>query len=144
MEQYRDSKKTIPEIAQELGVAYILEGSFQRVGERIRVTTQLIDGTTDEHVWSEQYTEPFTDIFDLMTSIAVDVAGQLEATITPEEESRITTIPTIDLDAYDLYLRGREYFIRYISGRDQQDLLNAEKLYKSAIDLDSIFATDVG
>ena len=140
MEQYRDSKKTIPEIAQELGVAYILEGSFQRVGERIRVTTQLIDGTTDEHVWSEQYTEPFTDIFDLMTSIAVDVAEQLEATITPEEENRITTIPTIDLDAYDLYLRGREYFIRYISGRDQEDLLNAEKLYKSAIDLDSIFA----
>ena len=141
MEQYRDTDKTIPEIAEELGVSYILEGSFQKYGNQIRITAQLIDGISDEHLWSEEYTESIDDIFLMMTRVAMEVASQMKATISPAEQELLAQVPTTNAEAFDYYLQGRQLTIQSLtSHNDSAYLPPALNLYRKALEIDSTFA----
>jgi TolB-like protein len=139
VEKYRDSAVNIPDVAKELMVSYVLEGSMQKYGTHIRLTVQLID-RNDNHVWSEQYDRELHSVEDhlaLQSEIARLVAGELQALITPEEHRLIEKVPTTNLSAYDLYLLGNQY---NNLGANEKDLLKAIDLYKSAVALDPEFA----
>jgi TolB-like protein/DNA-binding SARP family transcriptional activator/predicted Zn-dependent protease len=108
--RYKTTEKSLPEIARELGVAYILEGSVRRSGDRLRITAQLIDARSDTHLWARSYERELNaaTLFRIQGDIARQIASVLRAEISPAEEPRIERQPTGDLVAYDLYLRGRE------------------------------------
>lgn len=108
--QYRNTNKSIKEIASELGVASILEGSVRRIGNNVRITVQLIDARTDVHLWSETYDGDLSDlsrIFIIQSEVAQSVARELKAVLSPQEIELIEKIPTTDLAAYDAYLKGQ-------------------------------------
>jgi TolB-like protein/tetratricopeptide (TPR) repeat protein len=105
--QYRDTKKPIGQIASELGVTYVLEGSVRRAGNKVRVTGQLIHAATDEHVWAKAYDRDLTDIFAIQSELAQDIAAELKAALSPEEKAMLERRPTENTIAYDPYLRAR-------------------------------------
>ena len=106
--QYQGTgKRNLRAVGQELGVAHLLEGSVQRVGNTVRVTVQLIDARTDVHSWAEHYDRPLDDVFGIQTDIAEAIAGQLQARLSPQEKNAIDSPPTKDLTAYNLYLRAQ-------------------------------------
>ena len=144
IEQYRNNPKPIPEIASELNVVYILEGSGQRYGKKIRLRVQLVEGATDKHIWADSYDEEINepeDIFRIQSKIAKSIAAELQAVITPEEKEIIEKTPTTSLTAYDFYQRGREKYIQYRLDDDNIEALKrAEELYHKALDYDSAFA----
>ncbi len=110
--RYRNTDKSIKEIAGELGVASILEGSVRRIGNNVRITVQLIDAGADVHLWSETYDEDLSDlsrIFFIQSEVAQSVARELKAVLSPREVELIENIPTKDLAAYDAYLKGEFY-----------------------------------
>ncbi len=106
---YRDTKKRVPEIADELGVATIVEGAVQRSGSMVRITAQLIDAETDEHLWAESYDRELTadNLFAIQTEIATSIAGALQASLTPEAEAALQRRLTDDLEALEAYQRAR-------------------------------------
>lgn len=104
--RYTDSELSIPEIARELNVATIMEGSVRYAGDRVRIAAQLIDAETDQHLWSEIYERDFADVFAIQTEIAVNVADALEATFSAEEQESIEQKPTVSPEAYAYYLRA--------------------------------------
>ena len=105
--QYKtDPPHNLREIAAQLGVANVLEGSVQRAGNQIRVTMQLIDARTDTHLWAEHYDRPLDDVFAIQSEIANAIASQLRARLSPQEQAALNAPPTADLQAYDLYLRA--------------------------------------
>ena len=143
VEQYRNAPKPIPVIADEMNVSYILEGSGQKDGNKVRLTLQLIDGINDQHLWSSPYIREIEmgQIFDLQSEIAQLVASEIEAIITPEEKQRIEIVPTTNLTAHDFYQRGREEYMHYWLDNDNRSALErAEELYYDALDYDSTFA----
>lgn len=99
--------KTILEIGRELGVSHVLEGSVRREGDQVRITVQLIDARTDSHVWSESYDRKLDNIFAVQSDVAKQVAKQLQIELDPETVNRVEAVPTQNVAAYDLYLRGR-------------------------------------
>ena len=105
---YKDSKKTSKEIAKELGVGNLLEGSVQKEGDHIRIIVQLINGITDQHLWAETYDREFKDVFIIQSDIAKQIAAALKVKIDPETKSRIDYIPTNNLSAYNLYLLAKK------------------------------------
>jgi tetratricopeptide (TPR) repeat protein len=105
--QYRGTVKPIRQIAQELGVAYVLEGSVRRAGNKVRVTGQLIHAATDEHVWAKAYDRDITDVFAIQSELAQDIAEALQAAISPAEQTLIEAKPTNDPAAYALYVKAR-------------------------------------
>ncbi len=141
--RYRDAKKSVREIGQELGVAFILEGSVRRMGNKVRVTGQLINSRTDEHVWAKAYDRDLTDIFAIQAALALEIAGALEAAISPETQKHLTRRPTENPAAHDLFLRGRDTRNRApTASRDA--LAKAEQLFQSAVELDPNFAAAWG
>jgi serine/threonine-protein kinase len=115
VQQYRTkAARNIREIAQTLGVANVLEGSVQRVGNRIRVTAQLIDARMDNHLWAEHYDRELADVFGIQTQIAEAIAEQLRVRLSPGEDAALREQPTADLQAYDLYLRANELIFNVI------------------------------
>lgn len=136
VENYRNGTKTIAQISEELGVSYILEGSGQKVGDQILLTVQLIEAPIDNHLWSEQYNRLNTDIFELQAEVAKDIAGQIEVLITPAEVQRIERIPTEDIEAYDLFLKGHDFLVIKTS----DNLTEAIKYFKMAVERDPNFA----
>jgi TolB-like protein/AraC-like DNA-binding protein/Tfp pilus assembly protein PilF len=136
VEKYRNNAKTIPEMASELNVTYFVEGSGQKVGDRIVLTIQLIDGATDRHLWSRQYRRETKDIFALQQEISNDIAGEIQVIITPEEKSRIQKIPTKNLEAYDAFLKGVDLLIKNGDDNLKQSLV----LFDEAISKDNTFA----
>jgi TolB-like protein len=106
---YRDTTKRIPEIADELGVATVVEGAVQRSGNTVRITAQLIDADTDEHLWAESYDRELTanNLFAIQTEIATSIAGALQATLSPEEEEALLRRLTDDLEALEAYQRAK-------------------------------------
>jgi TolB-like protein len=106
---YKDSKLSLKNIAHELGVSNIVEGSVQKADGRVRITVQLIDGTTEKHIWSESYDRDLSDIFSIQTEISMNIANELKAILTSQEENQIQQIPTKDPVAYDYYLRAIQY-----------------------------------
>ncbi len=136
--QYKNAvSRNLREIAQELGVAHVLEGSVQRTGNRVRVTAQLIDARTDTHVWAEKYDRDLADVFAIQSEIAKTIADQLQAKISPSEKAAIEKAPTTDLAAFDLYERAKALWA------DVTDPLHAkEKLPQAAQLLDEAVARD--
>ncbi len=108
-EKYRNTSKSIPEMAKELNVNYFVEGSGQKIGDRILLNIQLIEAASDKHLWARQYRREAKDIFELQQEIAKDIAEEIQVIITPDEEKRIEKNPTDDLVAYDLFLKGKEF-----------------------------------
>ncbi len=109
--EYRDTTKNLRQIAQELSVANIMEGSVQRAGDRVRINVQLIDANTDEHLWAEIYDRELTtnNLFDIQSEIAKAIAGALKATLTDSELADVADVPTDNVEAYDLYLQARRF-----------------------------------
>ncbi len=136
--QYKNTEKTIPVIAKELGVATIMEGAVQRSGNTVRINVQLIDAQTDEHLWAEIYDRKLTaeNLFAIQSEISHAIAKALEATLSPAEQQRISTRPTENLTAYDAYLRGRQL----MAVRRSAELEQAIEQFQKAVDLDPGFA----
>lgn len=134
--KYVDSEKSIREIADELGVSTILEGSVQRIGNRVRITSQLIDARTDGHVWAEKYDREMKDIFSIQSDVAQRISAALQAQLQPEEKQLIEKKATENIDAYAYYLRGRDYYYRLTKDDNER----AAEFFKKAIALDSTYA----
>jgi serine/threonine protein kinase len=109
VEQYRDTDKNVSTICQELNVAYLLEGSFQKYGDKVKLIVQLIKPGKEQHIWSDEYDRNWKDIFVVQSEVAQTVARELQVAIAPEEKKLIEKIPTTDLTAYDAYLKGKFY-----------------------------------
>ncbi len=137
---YRGTTKNIRDVAKELGVAYILEGSVRRAGNSVRVTGQLIDARTDAHLWANQYDRELTaaSVFAIQTELAQSIAAELKAALSPEEKKLIERRLTENLAAYDLYLKARGQLNRSRSGSDS--LGGQERNLQSAVTLDPEFA----
>lgn len=140
-EKYRSTSKSIPEMAKELNVNYFVEGSGQKIGDRILLNIQLIEGPTDKHLWAKQYRREASDIFALQQEIAKDITEEIQAVITPEEERSINKIPTDDLVAYDLYLKGSNLWGQEIFTEEKGvNELKSVYYFKQAIKQDPDFA----
>ena len=136
VEKYRENTtKTIPEIASELNVNYILEGSAQKFGGEIRVTAQLINAATDEHFWSRDYTRKFEDILRLQNDIAQNVANDLEVVLTHKEKREMERFSTQNPEAYNYYIQGNFQLNKYT----EKGFKNAIPLFEKAIAIDSTF-----
>jgi TolB-like protein/cytochrome c-type biogenesis protein CcmH/NrfG len=138
MTQYKETEKTIPQIAGELGVATIMEGAVQRSGNTVRINVQLIDAQTDEHLWAEIFDRELTaeNLFSIQTEISRSIAEALKATLSSEEELQIERRPTENLAAYNAYLRGRHAMAR----RNSESLQSALYEYRRAVELDPQFS----
>lgn len=136
VEKYRNERKTIAEISKELGVNYIIEGSGQKVGDKILLTVQLIEAPRDGHLWSEQYNRSTDDIFKLQAEVAKDIASEIEVIISPEVEIRINKPATNNLVAYDYYLKGREI----TRSANFEGLEKAVTYFQKALEEDQTFA----
>jgi TolB-like protein/class 3 adenylate cyclase len=139
--QYKNSAtRNLREIAQQLGVAHVLEGSVQRAGNRVRVSAQLIDARTDTHLWAERYDRPLDDVFAIQSEVAQAIADQLDAKLSPAEKAAMKQRPTADLVAYDLYVRARA--IREaisFNAQIKENLLQTAHLLEQAIARDPRF-----
>ena len=137
--QYVDTTKTMQEIAGELGVATVVEGAVQRGGDRIRVTAQLIDAGSDEHIWASNYDEELTaaNVFQIQSRLATEIAEALNAELLPDVQTRIEYQPTDNLLAWDLATRARYLLDK---GRVQSDLEGAAELFRQSIDEDPDYA----
>lgn len=140
---YRDTTKPGTQIGAELGVAYLLEGSVRRAGNRVRVTGQLVNARTNEQVWANSYDRDLTDIFAIQKDLAQEIAGALSAVISPETRRQLERPPTGSSSAYDLYLQARNIrnrsYTESLSGLDQ-----TEKLLTDALKIDPDFAVARG
>jgi non-specific serine/threonine protein kinase len=130
---FRDKPVTAPEVGQELGAAYVLEGSIRRAGNRLRITAQLVETRTRHSAWAERYDRELEDVFAIQDEIARSIAQALRVTLSPQEERTIARKPTDNLQAYDYYLRGRSYTRR-------ENLDFALQMFEQAIKLDPNFA----
>ena len=133
---YRDKQVTPAHIGQQLRAAYVLAGSLRRSGNRLRINAQLVDTTTDFPIWSERYDREMKDIFEVQDEIASKIAQALRVTLSPQEQEAIAAKPTDNLQAYDLYLRGKSYARRL----QRQDLEFALQMFENAVILDPNFA----
>ena len=108
-QHYKSAPENLPEIAKQLGVAHILEGSVQKSGDAVRVNVQLIKAANDSHLWADTFDRKLTDIFSVESEVAKAIADQLRAKLTGQEEQVIAAKPTDNPEAYDAYLRGLAY-----------------------------------
>jgi adenylate cyclase len=133
---YKGTTKRVKEIGRELEVGSVLEGSFKKAGNRIRVTTQLIDVANDKHIWAQNYDRQLDDIFAVQSDIAKQVADALRVRIMPAEQARITRAPTSSSDSYILYLKGRHLW----NERTKEGIVRAISYFERAVTLDPTFA----
>lgn len=136
--QYRDTTKTIPQIAKELGVSSVLEGGIQWSGDRVHINVQLIDAATDEHLWAEVYDRDLTakDIFAIQGEISVAIAEALRAKLSPDEQDRLSYVPTENMAALEAYFLGKQR----VATRTTQAVVEAIANFERAIELDPDFA----
>jgi TolB-like protein/class 3 adenylate cyclase/Tfp pilus assembly protein PilF len=137
-QQYQSKPGNLSEIARQLGVAHIVEGSVQKSGESVRVNVQLIKAATDAHLWAETFDRKLTDIFSVESEVAKAIAEQLRAKLTGQEEQVIAAKPTDNPDAYDAYLRGLAYSLK--TQNTPVNALGAQKYLREAVKLDPKFA----
>ena len=137
-QQYQSKPANLREIAKQLGVATILEGSVQKVADQVRVNVQLVNAQTDSHLWADTYDRNLTDIFGVESEIAKRIAESLQATLTGGEEQALAVKSTNNPEAYDAYLRGLAYFSK--TANIPADFLGAQKYLKEAVRLDPKFA----
>jgi serine/threonine protein kinase/Tfp pilus assembly protein PilF len=135
---YKGTPQNLPEIARQLGVAHILEGSVQKSGDAVRVNVQLIKAANDSQLWADTFDRKLTDIFSVESEVAKAIADQLRAKLTGEEEQVIAAKPTDNPEAYDAYLRGLAYSLK--TEPTPANLLAAQKYLREAVRLDPKFA----
>ncbi len=133
---YKGRAQNLERIARELGVAYVVEGSVRKVGNRVRINAELIEGATDGHLWAQRYDRDLTDIFAVQDEITKAIVEQLKVKLLPEEKRAIEQPPTASVEAYTYYLRGREYY--HIASRANH--LMARQNFARAIELDPHYA----
>lgn len=134
--KYKDSKKTIPEIAEELGVTFILEGSIRMQGNQIRVTAQLIDAKNDEFIWAEDYDKTLTDIFLIQSQLSEEIVEALQLSLTDEQQAEMKIIPTKNIEAYQLFLKGKQEADK----RTKESIEKSIDYYNQALALDPNYA----
>jgi len=134
--KYKNTNKSLKEIGKELGVANILEGSIRRVGERVRITGQLINAMSDKHLWAEKYDRNIKDIFAVQDEVANAIANALRIELSDEESMMISESQTESIEAYDYYIKGRRLSYFYESAKREEALEN----YKKAIQIDPNYA----
>ncbi len=110
---YRDKSAAAPQVGQQLNAAYVLEGSLRRAGSRLRITTQLVETRTARSIWAERYDRQMEDVFAIQDEIAQNIARALKVMLTEKEKRAIAKAPTADVQAYDYYLRGRQFFHQF-------------------------------
>jgi TolB-like protein/class 3 adenylate cyclase/Tfp pilus assembly protein PilF len=137
-QHYKSAPENLPEIARQLGVAHILEGSVQKSGNAVRVNVQLIKAANDSHLWADTFDRKLTDIFSVESEVAKAIADQLRAKLTGQEERVIAAKPTNNIEAYDAYLRGLAYILK--SANTPANTLDAQKYLREAVRLDPKFA----
>ena len=139
--QYKTgAKRNLREIADELGIANIVEGSVQQAGNRVRVRAQLIDARSDRHLWAERYDRPLDDVFAIQTDIAKAIADQLQAKLSPAEKAAIEQAPTSNLVAYDRYLRAKKFYeMLTFDTRTPENLRQTIQLLEQAVAHDANF-----
>ena len=142
VEQYRNNgTKTIPQIANELNVNYVIEGSGQRIGDQVSLYIQLIEASSDKHLFSHRYNMKLEDIFNLQSDVAIKVAAEIKAVITREEKELIRRAPTSNLEALNLFLQANDVHDIAESMKRWDLDIKAEHLYRRAIQLDSTYAS---
>src|SRR5213082_1341628 len=137
-QHYKSAPENLPEIARQLGVAHVLEGSVQKSGEAVRVNVQLIKAVNDSHLWADTYDRKLTDIFSVESEVSRAIADQLRAKLTGREEQVIAAKPTDNPEAYGAYLRGLAYTLE--TGITPANYLGAQKYLREAVRLDPKFA----
>ena len=135
-QQYQSKPGNLPEIAKQLGVAHILEGSVQKAGDAVRINVQLIKAEGDSHLWADTYDRKLTDIFAVETEVAQKIATSLEAHLTGVEQRQIANIPTRNPQAYDAYLRGLALIIR----QSPEHMAKGRDYFQQAVELDPEYA----
>jgi TolB-like protein/Flp pilus assembly protein TadD len=134
--RYKGGCKSVAEVARELMVGTILEGSVRKAGEKLRITVQLIDSTSEEHLWAQNYDRRLEDVFAIQTEVAQNVADSLKMQLLEVEKERIAKKPTQNISAYTLYLKGRYYWNK----RNKESLEKSIELFEEAIKRDPKFA----
>src|SRR5881394_2589699 len=137
-QHYKSAPRNLAEIARQLGVSTILEGSVQKAGDKVRVNVQLIKGASDSHLWAETFDRKLTDIFSVESEVAKAIADRLQAKFTGREEQEIAAKPTDNPEAYDTYLRGLAYTLKTYP--TSANVLGAQKYLREAVRLDPKFA----
>ena len=137
-QHYKSAPENLPEIAKQLGVAHVVEGSVQKSGDAVRVNVQLIKAANDSHLWADTYDRKLTDIFSVESEVAKAIADQLRAKLTGQEEQVIAAKPTDNPEAYDAYLRGLAYTLKTTTS--PANALAAQKYLREAVRLDPKFA----
>src|SRR5213082_1034716 len=137
-QQYKSAPENLPEIAKQLGVANILEGSVQKSGDVVRVNVRLIKAANDSHLWADTFDRKLTDIFSVESDVAKAIADQLRAKLTGQEDEEIAAKPTDNPEAYDAYLRGLAYTLK--TADTTANALGAQKYLREAVRLDPKFA----
>jgi TolB-like protein/Tfp pilus assembly protein PilF len=124
---FKKRLESVKEIGAKLGAATLLEGSVRRVGDRVRIVAQLIDAETDQHLWAETYDRQLTDIFVIQTDVALNIAAALKAELSIDEQTRVRKEPTSDVQAYQLYVEGRHWLVKYTAPAMQRAIVYFER-----------------
>ncbi|MBA2270723.1 MAG: hypothetical protein H0W20_09020, partial [Chthoniobacterales bacterium] len=135
---YRTKPEKVAEIGRQLGVGHVVEGSVQRIADRVRINVQLIEAATDEHLWAELYDRNVADVFEMQSEVATKIAGSLQAKLSGREQKAMAEKPTQNLAAYDAYLRGIDFASR--TGQKDEDEKKAVELFAESVRLDPQFA----
>jgi serine/threonine protein kinase/Tfp pilus assembly protein PilF len=131
---YKSTNKTLPEIARELNVDGVVEGSVMRSGNRVRISAELINAHNDQHVWAETYERDLSDILRLQSEVAETIAQQVRVQLTPEQKARLDSAPRVNPEAYDAFLQGRSYFVW--GSNSHEEFIKAQGFFEQAIQQD--------
>ena len=132
---YKGKAVNLEQIARQLGVAYVVEGSVRKAGNRVRINAQLIEGATGGHLWADRYDRDLTDIFAIQDEITKTIVEQLKVKLLPEEKKAIEQAPTDNVEAYTHYLRGRQFF----HTRTKSSLMLGRRMFARAVELDPLY-----
>jgi len=134
--RYKDTKKPLPEIARELQVGALVEGTLAWSGDRLRITANLVQASPERHLWAETYERDLRDVITLQNDVARTIAQQIEVKLTPEEHARLSASPTVDPEAYKLYIKGRYFWVK----RNLESFERAMDYFQQAINRDPGYA----
>jgi TolB-like protein/Flp pilus assembly protein TadD len=134
--QYKGTEEPLPEIARQLGVDAVVEGSVLRVGDRVRITAQLIEAETDQHLWGDSYERDLSDVLGLQNEVALAIAERIKIEVTPQEQARLTRTRTVNPEAHEAYLRGRYHWNK----KTEPGFQRAIEFFQQAVDIDPVYA----
>ena len=134
--RYKDTKKSLPEIAKELQVDALVEGTVARAGDRLRITANLVQASPERHLWAESYERDLRDVLTLQNDVARTIAQQIQVELTPEENARLSASHAVDPEAYKLFIKGRYFWVK----RNRESLDRAMDYFQQAIDRDPSYA----